>query len=140
MNVTAIAVLEYTRRGTAHLHVLVSHYLDQRRLSADWKVATRGSFIVHIKQIDEQRVSQYVTKYLSKALDTDEEHPKGRRRYSSSRDVCLSLKRASTGLWALARVVGEMERLETPLAPGWSGTLVHVEVGPRSPPVAASLV
>ena len=139
-SVSAIAVLEYTQRGTAHLHVLVSHYLDQRRLSADWKAATRGSYIVHVQQVDEQRVSAYVTKYLSKALDTGSEHPKGRRRYSSSRDVCLSLRRRPTGDWTVVEYVGDVECLSTPLDPEWQALAVRVRAGPGGSTIVASYV
>lgn len=140
LDVSAIAVLEYTRRGTAHLHVLVSSYLNQAKLSNDWRQASRGSYIVDIRAIDEQRVSAYVSKYLAKALDTDLEHPKGRRRYSSSRDVCLSLRRRPTGDWTVVEYVGDVECLSTPLDPEWQALAVRVRAGPGGSTIVASYV
>lgn len=70
------AVLEITRgkdgsHWHVHLHCLViGSYIDQRRLSDAWRVASGGSFIVHVREVkDHEAGVYYVSKYLTKGFD-----------------------------------------------------------------------
>lgn len=59
------------RRWHVHVHAIVeSEYLPQAELSERWRQASRGSFIVDIRQInDAKKVTSYVVKYATKAID-----------------------------------------------------------------------
>ncbi len=62
-----------TGRWHPHLHVLcVGRYLPQTLLKAAWLAVTGDSHIVDVRLVkDENKVSQYVTKYLTKPGDND---------------------------------------------------------------------
>lgn len=79
-----VAVLETTRPGGErwhlHLHAVVSsRFLDSRELSRQWRLASRGSFIVDVRAVkrrgkagnDESAdsVAQYVAGYVAKPPD-----------------------------------------------------------------------
>lgn len=63
-----LTVVESTKRGWPHLHVLTTRrWIDQRYLSALWDRLT-GAPIVHIERVrDQNRAAGYVAKYLGKA-------------------------------------------------------------------------
>lgn len=81
LNPAGIAVLETTRprneRWHLHLHaVLDAPYIDARQLSAEWRRASRGSFIVDVRAVKARteqeatdRVATYVASYVSKLPD-----------------------------------------------------------------------
>ena len=78
-----ISVMEATKAGRPHLHVLArAPYLDQRILAA-WAAEIIGSPVVWIERIDAHRsTAAYVTKYVGK-----EPHQFGTsKRYFQSRD------------------------------------------------------
>jgi hypothetical protein len=85
--VTFVRVLEpCPSTGRLHLHVLYDRYIHQRWLSGVWAFCGGGP-VVDIRYKDEQRVSRYLSKYLAKAVRYH--FPKGRRRWTSSRDIRL---------------------------------------------------
>jgi len=55
-----------------HLHlVVVGSYMDQRTLSQEWLAVTGDSSVVDISRVrDEKTVGFYITKYVSKPLDS----------------------------------------------------------------------
>jgi hypothetical protein len=58
-------VREFTRKGTEHLHILVSQRLNIVWIRKAWREITGDSFVVHIAKADEGAV-RYLSKYLSK--------------------------------------------------------------------------
>jgi len=95
-----IAVVEFQKSGYAHLHVLVSHYLDQRWVSNAWSKLGGGP-MVNIKYVDVHRISSYVSKYLAKDLFLA--HGSGKyRRYTTSKGLNLFVK-AAKGTWELLK-------------------------------------
>jgi hypothetical protein len=62
-----------SRDGNAwhpHLHLIVcGSYLPHAELSAEWRIVTRGSFIVDVRAVDNRdKVRRYVTDYASKPM------------------------------------------------------------------------
>lgn len=80
------AVIEATKRGEPHLHVLARcPYIPQKVLSYYWGLLT-GATVVHIERVTSARgASAYVAKYTSK----DPADFRGRRRYNRSRGYAL---------------------------------------------------
>lgn len=102
-----IAVLEFTKSGAPHLHVLLDRFIDQRWISATWD-SLGGGRICFIKQVKVVHVARYLSKYLTKELLLSA--PKGSRRTTSSRSVKLFPKWVGqhttqeivkTSVWAL---------------------------------------
>ena len=90
------------RSGIPHLHVLVNRYLKQAWVSRTWS-RLGGGRIVDIRgfpfvRIDVERVTNYVTSYLTKR-DELEQLPRGKRWFGSSRGVIQ--KREKTSGWVL---------------------------------------
>ncbi len=86
-----ICVLEFQKSGYAHLHLMVSSYVDPNWLCDSWQ-RVGGGRIVDVRSGDDS-VGSYVSKYLSKGFD---EKRYGRfRRVSTSRDIRLFIKKAS---------------------------------------------
>lgn len=75
-------IVELTKAGTPHLHIIVScPWIEQRWLSAAWQHLT-GSFIVDVRTVKARKgVSGYLTSYLTKALAV----PPGMRKWSAAR-------------------------------------------------------
>ena len=74
----AAAFTEITRGASGdhwhvHLHVLaVSRWVDQEQLSQQWEQATGGSFIVHVRRVQDTRKQvQYVASYATKGFSRD---------------------------------------------------------------------
>src|SRR5215813_9113760 len=88
-----IAVVELQKSGMAHLHVLVDRFLQKAWLDEAWR-AVGGGF-TWIKYTDVQRVSAYISKYLTKDLFTAV--PSKKKRISTSRGIRLFEKRESLG-------------------------------------------
>jgi hypothetical protein len=93
------------RSGYAHYHILTNRRIDYRELSWQWS-AVGGGRIVHIRYADPHGVARYVSKYFVKSLD-DEDIPRGKRRYTTSRGIHLFIKNESTGQWYMIQ-----ERIE----------------------------
>jgi hypothetical protein len=100
-SLTFICVLEFTKAGVPHLHVLFDRYIPRGFMSASWAALGAGK-IVFVKPVTVQRVARYLSKYLSK--DLFETAPKGARRITTSRDICLFPKRIGPRLpWDFKR-------------------------------------
>lgn len=93
------------RSGYAHYHILTNRTIDYRDLSWQWS-AVGGGRIVNIKYADSHGVARYVSKYFVKSLE-DEDIPRGKRRYTTSRGIHLFIKNESTGQWYMIQ-----ERIE----------------------------
>jgi hypothetical protein len=93
------------RSGYAHYHILTNRTIDYRELSWQWS-AVGGGRIVNIKYADSHGVARYVSKYFVKSLE-DEDIPRGKRRYTTSRGIHLFIKNESTGQWYMIQ-----ERIE----------------------------
>lgn len=76
-----VKVVELTKKGTPHLHILVEcPFIAQKWVSKQWKELT-GSYIVDVRRIKSQRMlTGYLTSYLTKAMEV----PEGRRKWSAS--------------------------------------------------------
>lgn len=63
-----LVVVEHTKRGEPHLHVLLRcKYIPQKWLATQWEELT-GARVVDIRKITDQRgASRYVSKYVSKS-------------------------------------------------------------------------
>jgi len=72
--------------GRLHIHVLYDRFIPQRWLSGVWAFCGGGP-VVDIRYKDEQRVTAYISKYLTKAVRF--RFPRGRRRWTSSRGIRL---------------------------------------------------
>lgn len=85
-----LAVMEATKRGEPHLHVLCrTKYIDQRWLSQTWEALT-GAKIVHIRKVESnEQASRYVAKYTSKSP----QRYGTMKRYWCSRDYARGPKR-----------------------------------------------
>lgn len=70
-----------------HLHVLVNRYIPQAWLSSAWS-QLGGGRVVDIRFVDVQRVSVYISKYLSKAVAQEYRG----RRYGASRGLLVTEK------------------------------------------------
>jgi hypothetical protein len=95
-----IAVLEFQKSGTAHLHVLVGLYIPQDWLSEAWQ-SIGGGKIVDIRCVNARRVSAYVAPYLAggKIEHTLGLLPPRSRIFSTSRGLSLNEKREKSGWW-----------------------------------------
>lgn len=72
----AICEIKYSHAASSwhvHLHLILEGvYFRQEDLSALWRAASGGSYIVDIRQIhDSKHMSKYLTKYLTKPISDD---------------------------------------------------------------------
>lgn len=71
LNVRGIGVAETTRGANGshwhlHLHLVIeSPYLDARQLSAAWRTASKGSYIVDVKKVRTAETTDKLTEYLA---------------------------------------------------------------------------
>lgn len=98
VNPKYIRVLEYQKNGTAHLHIVLNCYLKQSWVSDAW-AALGGGKIVDIRRVDMHRVSNYLSKYLTKEMLMSA--PKRARRVTTSRTIKLNPKKVSDSKWRL---------------------------------------
>jgi hypothetical protein len=95
--VVYIAVLEFTKAGVPHLHVLVGRFIPQQWISESWD-ALGGGRIVDIRRVyDIHRMGRYLAKYLTK--DVILSAPPWVRRWTTSRGIKLFEKQVSSGKW-----------------------------------------
>ncbi len=99
-SITFFAIVEPQKSGHAHLHILVDRYIDQRWISNKWR-SVGGGRMVFIKQVDIHRISNYLSKYLTKELLLSHFFSKYRR-YTTSRDIKMFPKQ-SNGTWELIK-------------------------------------
>lgn len=83
-------VLEYTKKGMPHLHIITDVRLTKKYLKTIWYDITKTSFIVDIGKL-RQKSYNYVLKYALKIHDaknsSDFVIPKGHRFYSHTRGL-----------------------------------------------------
>jgi hypothetical protein len=85
-----IAVAEFTKKGIAHLHILLSEFLPGNWITKTWK-AISGASIIKIKHVDLHNVAGYLSKYLTKELLLSVSYKK--KRISSSRSIWINEKK-----------------------------------------------
>jgi hypothetical protein len=98
--ISFIAVVELQKSGMAHLHVLISVYIEQAWISQAWHSVGGGS-IVDIRLVDVHRVNAYLAKYLTK--DFFLSVPAKKKRVSTSRDIHLFEKKTERSDWQWSR-------------------------------------
>lgn len=106
-----ISVVEHTKKGVAHLHVLVDQYMDQKWISDAWS-RLGGGKIVDIKAVyNVEQCGYYLGKYLSK--DMIEAGFPGQRRVTTSRGITLQESKPG-GSWELIHMPLEWIRKAMP--------------------------
>ena len=81
--------------------ILIDRYIPQAWISACWDVLGAGK-IVHIKRVYEMnRMTQYLSKYLTKQALLSA--PRGVRRWTASRGVKLFEKQESSREWSFLK-------------------------------------
>ena len=95
-----VCILEFTKAGVPHLHVLFDRYIEQQWISHVWD-SLGGGRIVWIKQVQARKVANYLAKYLTKDLLLSA--PKGVRRITTARSIKLFPKLDSGIVWELLR-------------------------------------
>jgi len=93
--------------GRPHLHVLTNRYLPQDWVSETWS-RVGGGKIVDVRafgftKIDVERVTNYMTSYLTKR-DEIERLPRGRRFYGASRGILQPTRKSRE--WVLVKLSG----------------------------------
>ncbi len=95
-----ICVLEFTKAGIPHLHILLDRFIPQAWISQTW-ADLGGGRIVYIKQVTIANVARYLSKYLTKELILSA--PKGSRRITTARSIKLFPKFNSGITWELLK-------------------------------------
>jgi hypothetical protein len=95
-----ICVLEFTKAGAPHLHILLDRYIPQAWISHVWGTLGGGR-ICFIKQVRVQKVARYLSKYLTKELILSA--PKRTRRITCARSIKLFPKFDSGIAWELLK-------------------------------------
>lgn len=99
-SITYVAVMELHKSGLPHLHILIDRFIPQAWISDRWE-RLGGGRVVDVRRINNlDNAAWYLSKYLSK--DALRRVPKGKRRYSKSRNVRFP-KRELEGNWHLSR-------------------------------------
>jgi hypothetical protein len=93
-----IRVLEFQKNGNPHFHLLIDRYVPWDWLREAWQAVGGGSF-VNIKFVDVHRISNYLSKYLTKELLLSA--PPRCRRVTTSRGIHLFEKQKSEKQWSL---------------------------------------
>jgi hypothetical protein len=83
-----VCVLEFTRAGVPHLHVLFDRFIPQAFMSGAWSALGAG-YVVYVKPVTIKRIARYLSKYLSKDLFLAEPVPRRARRITTSRCIVL---------------------------------------------------
>jgi hypothetical protein len=99
-------VMESTRRGYAHLHLLTSVAVPHAEISRRWAAATGGSFVVDVQSAASERAANYLAKYCTQQATARREDPTGklwhRHVFGKSRDIAFEPFRtpsADDGEW-----------------------------------------
>jgi hypothetical protein len=96
--ISFIRILELQKKGQAHFHILMDRFIPFEWIKDAWQAVGGGG--VDIRFVDIHRVAGYLSKYLTKELFVD--FPRGKRRYSTSKDIKLVEKKDSSG-WILIK-------------------------------------
>jgi len=99
-SVDYVGVLEFTKAGTAHLHLLLGQFIEQKWLSDAW-YAVGGGRIVDIRLVDVHRVTAYLSVYLTgdKVKHTPKLLAVRARIFTTSRSIRLWPKKEKRGWW-----------------------------------------
>ena len=95
-----VCVLEFTKKGAPHLHVLFDRRIEHAWMSATWDRLGAG-YVVWVKRVKVNKVARYLSKYLTKELLLSA--PKGARRITTSRSIKLFPKFKSEIVWEFLR-------------------------------------
>ena len=83
--------VEQTKKGYAHLHLLMSLDVDPSKLSRKWQKASGGSWITKVEPVESERAGTYLAKYCSQQArqraEPGNEHLVGQQFFNHSRDV-----------------------------------------------------
>jgi hypothetical protein len=93
-----ITVVELTKKGVPHLHILIDRYIPQAWISNVWS-RLGGGHRVWIERVEVRDVARYLSKYLTKELLLSA--PKGTRRITTARGIKLFPKFKSAIAWEL---------------------------------------
>jgi len=95
-----VGILEFQKNGTAHLHLLVGRFIEQKWLSDAW-LAVGGGPIVDIRLVDIHRVTAYLSIYLAgdKVKHTLKLLAVRARIFTTSRSIRLWPKKEKRGWW-----------------------------------------
>lgn len=89
--ISYIWIREHTQAGYAHLHLVCDLPIEKMDLSALWKEASGGSYIVDVQPVETQYVADYLSKYCTQEATARAlpgmEHLANKRLFSKSRDV-----------------------------------------------------
>jgi hypothetical protein len=96
-----VCILEFTKAGVPHLHVLFDRFIPQAWVSNVWASLGDGR-IVDIRRVTIERVARYLSKYLTKELLLSA--PKGSRRITTARSIKLFPKFNSGIAWELLKM------------------------------------
>jgi hypothetical protein len=96
-----IRILEHQKNGNAHLHILLNAYIPQAWISSAW-ASLGGGKIVDVRHVSMQKVSHYLSKYLTKEMLLTA--PKRSRRVTTSRGLKLNPKILTEWKWNLVSV------------------------------------
>jgi hypothetical protein len=104
-----VGVLEFTKKGTAHLHLLLHEYIKQGRLAEAWS-AVGGGIVVDIRAVDVHRVSAYLSVYFTgeKIKHTLTLLAVRARIFTTSRSIRLWPKKEKRGCWLRRVDIGEL--------------------------------
>ncbi len=100
-----VGVRQLKGKDHLHVHCLFDRYIHQPWLKGAWIRAGGGS-VVDIRWVDEQGIAGYLARYFGGNV-LDGGTPKGRRRFSTSRDIAIwrapdgTEHRSSTGKWRI---------------------------------------
>ena len=99
----------HPKSGRLHFHVLFGQYVDWHLVQRLWEGAKCGK-VVHVMKVDKCGIERYITKYMTKAIESREQGLIGTA-YSSSRLFCLHL--GSFPKWCLKLFsLGRIELIE----------------------------
>jgi hypothetical protein len=92
-----IRILEISQSGQPHFHVLFNQYVDFHTVNRLWKHYTGGCH-TQFERIDSHRVAYYITKYVTKASQSDISHEDiifiaGIRRFEASKFLLMKVSK-----------------------------------------------
>ncbi len=115
-------VLEYTKKGTPHLHVAVDQYVPRGWIQKHW-VRLTGAWNVDVRAVEAENVTTYLAKYMGKTLDTLQAmkrskgevlRAKGLHIYGTSKDMVPFAPHAPNPEWELIKVEEDIGALQVP--------------------------
>src|SRR5207244_6628352 len=65
--VVYVRILEFQKNGNPHFHILVDRFIPHALIQSTWQAAVGGG-VVFIEYVDINRISSYLSKYLTKEI------------------------------------------------------------------------